>query len=489
MRHIAVRLLLSLGLAVALIALVFVGSVPDVVGVVAIFVVALTLYWPLRDRIPDILMVFMTVLLVMIVVGGPAPRVFSDPAGFEKLRRIWLERGPFDERLPVILHLIFDEMMSPGAISETVPTGPSARRALYALGDEYGLRTFDSVYSRAFFSGVAMPNLFNAEFVGSTALSDRFPQSLQRLPKNAYFEELAKRGYRTVVFQTAHLNFCANARVAMCETFASFDPGEPDGERGLSSRALHLASILLRSYEPSYFSRFGQRLLSKFNSGTGQSRDLGVGGRFDVQRFPGWFDRFIGFVEGVPRGTHVFAHFMVPHGPYLLTDECAVGPDAGVGYYLGSRIPDARKRADARQDYYAHYLAQLGCVRSRIAAFLEAVGRNPQLRDATVIVHGDHGSRISVGNLVEDYEQEDFAANYGTYFAVRAPGVEPGVDCEFLSLPEAFRRSIAGDAPLPPLDHSNPPVVVRTKASDEQMVEVPMPRFGCAAQEPMSEGA
>jgi hypothetical protein len=98
------------------------------------------------------------------------------------------------------------------------------------------------------------------------------------------------------------------------------------------------------------------------------------------------------------------------------------------------------------------------------------------------VIHGDHGSRISSGNILEDYTPQDFLDNYGAFFAVRAPGVEPGVNCEFVSLGEIFRRHIKDPSPE---DTSGAPlpVMVISRDQGEKKVEAPMPAFGCASDE------
>ena len=372
--------------------------------------------------------------------------------------------------------------MSPGAIDPELPFGPATRQAFYELGERFGLRTLDSVYSRSFFSGTSLPNLFEAEWRGRTRPPERSTEQIGKLSPNSYFDDLARRGYRTIVFQTSHMNFCANEQVQHCETFPSFDPGVLDGSASEPQlRALYLTDTFLRSYEPSYVSSYGPRLLSGSPANGIDPRTLGTADRFDVQGFPAWFSYFIDFAGNAPRGTHVFAHFMVPHGPYVLTAKCLVGQNHDVGYYLGART-SAEARDKARRLHYRHYFQQPGCVRSQILGFLDAVNRNPAHQDATIIIHGDHGSRISVGNVIEEYEDDDYIANYGTYFAVRGPDVEPGVDCELLSLPEAFRRYAAGGEALPPLEQSDPPVLVKSKAGENVFVEAAMPPFGCAVK-------
>ena len=477
-----VTLLYTVATPVAVLALIAIGTLPAEFGIVAMLILTGGLYWLLRERIQHILLVFLGVFLALVVVGGPAP-MFAVNKSPERLHRAWTERGRTDERLPAFVHLVFDEMMSPGAIDETPPIGRATRQALYDIGRRHGLRTYDSVYSRSYFSGVALPNLYNAEYRGKMSIADRFPKVAltgTAIPANAYFEEMRRRGYRTIAFQTSHLDFCANRNVDVCETFASFDPIVlGPGALDVRSQSLHMLNVLLRLYEPSYVSRYGRQLMNGDGAKEEAARRAGIPDRFDVQGFGTWFDRFLGFVERMPRGTHLFAHFMAPHSPYLLTEECTFGVSGGVGYNLAARFPDAASRHEARRNYESQYLAQLACVTNRLDAFLNAVARNPALQDATIVIHGDHGSRISGGSAVEDVQREDLIANYAAYFAVRSPGVSPGLDCEFLSLGEAFRHHAGGDR-LGVVDRRKPPVLVQAKTGGDVLVEVPMPRFGCA---------
>lgn len=466
-------------------ALVFAGIAPPDAGVLSAFVLSVAVVAWLRSQIPALLLVFLTVALVATIYEQPwlnlAPSDVETDAG-TTVTDAWLKQGPFDESLPVVIHVILDELISPGAIDPSVPGGAAARDAMYAFGQTHGLRVFDSVYSRYFFSGVAIPNLMQAEYQGLTEFGD-IRKTIDEAPNpNAYFEDMAARGYRTMVFQTAVLDFCQPPEVRGCETFRSFDPGvAAESNLDQRTRVLNFWDTFLRAYEPSALSSFGRWVLRRA-SGLDQRElgVLGVSGRFDPQGFPRWFDRFVAVVSQVPRGTHIVAHMLVPHSPYVLTNECVVAGEFDSGYYLGGRFDLPDRRAEARAKYYGEYFGQVGCVMNRLDALMQMVAQTPHLRDAVVVIHGDHGSRISVGNIVEDYAAQDFVDNYGTFFAVRAPGVAAGVDCTFTSLGQVFRRIVRGAAAAQ--DDPTPlAVVVSSRASEGAVVEAPMPVFGCAA--------
>jgi hypothetical protein len=120
-------------------------------------------------------------------------------------------------------------------------------------------------------------------------------------------------------------------------------------------------------------------------------------------------------------------------------------------------------------------------VQRKLDEFLTTISKSDNYRDAMIIIHGDHGSRISSGNTIEDYKTRDYIDNYATFFAVRSPAATPGVDCEFVSLSEVFLRHVAPGAAPPPGQRPPVPVVAASRDTKNDLVESPMPRFGCGA--------
>jgi hypothetical protein len=470
---------------------IFAGILPPAFGVVATALVLTTVFWIMRAHVHSILLVFVGVLLVSVIVTHRIPKLRPDRIDAEAsdaLSRKWQASGKFNEKLPIVVHLVLDEMMSPGAMTDDLPGGSATRQALLDFAERHSLRTFDSVYSRYYSTSESLPHLMNSEYLGRTSMASFSvvpfnPETKSyAVPANAYFDDMSARGYRTVVFQNTYMNFCANESVDMCENFNSFDPGAAGAGMDAPTQRVEMWQNILRAYAPSYTSVIGQRALGLIY-GLNASGEIGVvgydGGRYDVQRFPESFDRFTRFVASVPRGTHVFAHFLVPHAPYLMLESCVVSGKVDHGYSL-SRHPRA-EQAGKRMDYYARYLAQLRCVASKLSGMMAAIDGSDKFREAVIVIHGDHGSRISISNIVEDYTERDFVDNYGTFFAVRAPGVKPGVDCEFVSLPEVFRRHVARGGQAVPPAKVPLPVVVVSRTAGHPKVEAPMPRFGCAS--------
>ena len=468
--------------------LIVAGALPPTSGLLASGVVLGFVFWQIRTHLPRLLLVFFTVLLAGVVLTRPLPKVRTDRAaagGAGQLSRAWAAAGSFNHDLPIVVHLVLDELMSLGAMTKDLPNGSATRQSLLNFSEKHSFRIFDAVYSRHFLTSDSLLSLMNGDYLGRTGLDGSLAPPFDAAAKlyyahdNSYFDDMADRGYRTAVFQARYIDFCANKNVDLCETFDSFDPGGEDlTDVDAPTQRVRLWQTLLRAYGQSYTTELLEQVLNRAYGL--ETREVGVighdGGRYDVQRFPEWFDRFTQFAAAVPRGTHVFAHFLVPHAPYLLLENCVVSGKVDNGYFLSQYPPS--ERAERRQDWYRRYLAQVGCVERKLNDFMMMIGRAENYRDAMIVIHGDHGSRISISNLLDEQTERDMVDNHATFFAVRSPGVPAGVDCQFASLSEVFRRYLGPhhETKAP----SGGPLPLIIQAAGGAKVEAPMPLFGCA---------
>lgn len=100
--------------------------------------------------------------------------------------------------------------------------------------------------------------------------------------------------------------------------------------------------------------------------------------------------------------------------------------------------------AASREQRYVQYYAQVECAQNIIEDLYAAIRASGQWERAIVIVHGDHGSRITrhdpwqtgLDKLVED----DFRDAYSTFFAVKNGTSSSGLITSPVSLQEALAR-------------------------------------------------
>ena len=131
-------------------------------------------------------------------------------------------------------------------------------------------------------------------------------------------------------------------------------------------------------------------------------------------------------------GDAVFAHILLPHDPYILGEDCQPKSDLSLWLPHESALWRFRVKADPgrRLARYDEYYKQVTCLHRKLAALFDILERRDLLEEATIIVHGDHGSRISLTKPVAGNEHlltpRDIIDGVSTLFAIRSPDMAPG---------------------------------------------------------------
>ena len=132
-------------------------------------------------------------------------------------------------------------------------------------------------------------------------------------------------------------------------------------------------------------------------------------------------------------GTALFAHLLLPHDPYILSRDCRVKADLQAWRPRESAMWWHRVKSDPQRRLarYEAYYDQVLCLHRRLAALLDSLARRGLLENATVIVHGDHGSRLSLIEPITGNEglmtSRDVIDSVSTLFAIRGPDIDPGL--------------------------------------------------------------
>ena len=123
-------------------------------------------------------------------------------------------------------------------------------------------------------------------------------------------------------------------------------------------------------------------------------------------------------VRRAASGEVFFVHVLLPHYPYVMNSGCGLKSPAN---WLN------RRTIDPMTSRQSAYYEQLSCVLKVLKPIFDAAGTT-----AAVIVHGDHGSRLTTVDPRADtlgrFGAADMIAGFSTLFAVRAPQVAAGYD-------------------------------------------------------------
>jgi len=131
------------------------------------------------------------------------------------------------------------------------------------------------------------------------------------------------------------------------------------------------------------------------------------------------------------RGTYYVLHTYVPHHPYIFERDCTPRRVKDWEAFSPLTTTDTAERYKLR---WQLLLEQELCASIDVMYIVKALDSQPHMRDAMIIIHGDHGSRIlTKSDAVAAELQLDDAARArdqrGTFLAIR-DGQKPGAVIE-----------------------------------------------------------
>lgn len=365
-----------------------------------------------------------------------------DLAGLALVRPVQAEAFAVDRRrsdLPVVLHLILDEHIGIEGLPKDTPGSGEIRDELRSFYASNGFRLFGGAYSEHLHTVNAIPQALN--FGRTQPATPGHKAAGVRLGSNAWFDRLAAQGYRLRVYQSDYVDYCRHRAVVSCadytvaglEDVANAPLSPPDKARLALFGFLSLAETILegaRTYDRVTHSARALGIPL-------QPLDLEFRSKVSTVNALATFDKLIADLKVAAPGDVYFAHILAPHYPYLTDRHCRLLP------------PDRwimRRSALPLHERHAAYFEQIRCTTSKLAAALQAVGQSPAGRRTIVLIHGDHGSRITRvdpgSHRVGHFSDADLIAGYSTLFAFRPLAAGSSYDPAPASLP-ALLGSVA----------------------------------------------
>jgi hypothetical protein len=314
--------------------------------------------------------------------------------------------------LPIVVHLILDEQWGIGGFRAA---GDSVTAAyLERFYTDRGFEVYAAAYSRWAQTLASISDMVN---LGRPYTVDTMSEARFGLRPNAYFARLRERGYGIRVYQSTFLDYChtPGAQVEGCDEVSANSIANFAYFRGPWTRRALMAARYYVNVTSHTYVRLHRDATVWRRSGAG-------GGLRQLARVRD------AIASGSSPGTAYFVHVLLPHRPTDVDAECRAHADHSqrVGYEDSLRLTDSVFRA-----HLALYAAQSRCAHRAVgevlAALDSAVGRDGSI----VIIHGDHGSRMSqterADQTLAGYDQGRLNATFSTLLAVRRPGVPPAV--------------------------------------------------------------
>lgn len=461
------------------------GALP-VLTLLAVFLMFLVLAALVRDALTRVLAVIAVTTLISTAVLPQESYVLTirgASVGAEPEVGGTSTQGDSSAALPPILHIVLDEHIGLAGIPQEIRGAAEVRDSLRDFYTTNGFRLFGRAYSHYRRTEIALARMFNGS-VGPERLRYLSEEGFEySLTKNAWFEELARRGYRLRLYQSSHFDICGSGAFApeYCATYPMA------GHRAFSQTEIPVLAKTQGILQGFFPNAFLFRLTRVFvDRRRVRQRQEQTAQTVPPRRWS-WHrttmapivsldiaNRLAEDLESVEPGTLYFAHLMVPHRAFMLDSNCSVNADPRHWYdYPPTEFYDWRNLPhDSRVRRYEAYFEQLRCSRRLVAAALDALDGSALAEEAIVIVHGDHGSRISSNHVgfgqLDRITDDDLRDNFSTLFAMRAPHMAPGLDDEVRSIQALFAEYMVGR----PLDNEEP-VVFATQSDQIDLAPLP----------------
>ena len=394
----------------------------------------------LRRVIARLLTVAGTLALILLV---------AVPLDHPRPDRVPAEAPPAASDLPLVVHLVLSDHSAVEAIPVEIEGGAAIRDALKSLYLDNGFRLYGRSYSTHVRGTNTVTSLFNFTDLAPDAYT---PYDHNRAPftvvRNRYFETMRDRGYRIDLYQFSYLNFCDPTLVRTCRNFHTDDIRYLD-QTALSARtkAAIIADRLLRR---SVLFASGLRAYAGWVEDPASDGPALPVWDVESELLPGLaslslWDRFLDDLESEPHGRLMFFYLMLPHYPYTLDADCRLRTDPAQWLTRYGAGPDSNTDA-TRRAAYALFFRQIACVNTLIEGLIERLERLGVLDRTLLLIHGDHGPRIS--RFIPHQSQQarltprDLVDSYATHFAVRVPGDPGGYDRRLLPLEDILAEVI-----------------------------------------------
>jgi len=426
-------------------------------SVLGVFAASVLILWLLTARIGAVVAVMLWALLAASVLIPGESRLQdwqSETTGVDAT-----------PSLPVVLHIVLDEQIGVEGIPSRFDPGGGIAETMRSFYREHGFQLFGRAYSRYYESEDSISNLlnFSHNLEPSSHYHGDFDDGIS-MKRNAYFDEMTRRGYRLQVYQSDYMDFCwlekeegeRVAAAAACheyalETISSIEhtPLAVREKARLILAMFSRLSFLSEEIQKSYVA--ASRALSKQGVPLPEW-EVGMGRVSSVSAMAA-FERMQEDIQNADRGSLFFAHLLLPHYPYAYDRSCELQPNMMQWWngFAALKVP-RRNNKRSRDFRYPFYLEQMLCTQQKLAALFDALKSTGHYDDAIIIVHGDHGSRIDRGprkrGVTNPFVDRDFIDGYSTLYAIKLPGQPAAYDRRVLPIDEIFTRHIrVGELP------------------------------------------
>jgi hypothetical protein len=314
---------------------------------------------------------------------------------------------------PAILHIILDEHIGLEGMPVMGPDGVKLRDELRATYLGAGFSVFGRAYSEHMHTVNAIPSVLN--YGRTRTLKHSFTGVAIGPTEHVRF--LSKAGYAVNIFQSDFADLCTGAPYSRCTTYDSFslrpllnfplslpERSQLIGVKFLTVSGFGNAALYLWNTTASIGRRAGLNLPNISLSGSALTSSAATFVALDELKMQ---------LSRAKPGDAFIVHLLLPHYPYVLAKDCTMLPRQHWDRRNTKSDISLRQKA---------YMDQLRCVTSQTMQAVKIFQASTAGKDATIVIHGDHGSRITNvdprAGRIGKFNDSDLIAGFSTLFAV-----------------------------------------------------------------------
>ncbi len=370
-----------------------------------------------------------------------------------------------------ILYFIFDEQLGLDGFDHTTPRGAEVKKEIELFFQKYGFTIFPKAFSQYFFTDNSLSNTLNNS--SETILASLLEQTKSGIPllkKNKFFDWAAGQGKNIRVYQSTYMDFCAWPGVIdLCYTYPK------NSIAALANTAYttkEKAWVIASSYltTNSLFQEVNKHLTDRdiFKTRTGP-----------LTTFPNLMEQLQKDLASTHKDSLFFVHAPIPHFPYVYDKDCRPRP---VSEWQSNKRFNTGPHKNTPNSYlekYNLYDDQVLCIYKTLDGFLTELKTQNLYDGMTIIMQGDHGSRINLDTepYYNDYGKisaQDMITSHATLMAFKRAG-----QTQFESDPQLIDITrILWNRFLKVKPHEinpQPVVILKQKKGKKEMIPVPMP--------------
>ncbi len=410
-------------------------------------VIWLFFFW-LRVRFANLLCTFVFGVMAMSVALTPT----TDD---HEMTRVIKKQVAINRTLSPILHIILDEHQGLAGFPRDIAGGTDLAKMIEKHHRDRGFVVYPNAYSSYAQTVFAIPALLNNQAGRAAVGTLTWANDATTARQNNWLTVLAKREYQVRVYGSKYLDFCQDDAVAFCQLY--------------STNSIH---SLIEADLPTL--KKYRVILDKFDDGV--KLFWFTSAVIDVikTKFFGWspntdslwqrnaprLSPFAAFsmiqdivkdIENGAAGKVFFIHLILPHYSYVFEDDCRIVEDEK--QWLNRTQRSGYNSPNGRKERYKRYFKQTRCLHTALTRIYDALASTGLYEMATIIVHGDHGSRIGLldvnAKTVNRVSSQDLIDAYSTLYIVKRPNQVGATNLETRSVQDLFGEQFLGAAATP----------------------------------------